>query len=91
MWTVSGEFGGWNSIGRDEVVVTGHTDTNGSNDLFHKIRVPPLVRDFTKGSSGSYLSAEFKEALYTVESELMASERSCAKIWGSLRKMKSGW
>ena len=88
---VSGEFGGWKRIGRKEVVDTGQTDMNGSKDLFHIIKVPPLVLDFRNGSSESYLSAEFNEAMYAGESDLMAEARSWANIWGSLRKMKSGW
>ena len=91
MWMLRGENGGSKIIGRNEDEDTGKIETNGSCSNFHMAIVPPCALDFKRGSSGSYLSSEFSEHLYSPCSGLIASSRSLAKIWGSLRKMKSGW
>ena len=77
-------------IGRNAVEDTGCMVTYGSCWIFHKARVPPMALDLTWGSSGSYLSAELREHLYSPCKGFIARSKSHANICGSLRKMKSG-
>ena len=68
---------------------TGCIETKGSCSSFHMAKVPPCALDLTSGSSGSYLSSELSAHLYSPWKGFIASSRSFANIWGSLRKIKS--
>ena len=65
MWILSGQYGGSNISGRKEEENTGWIEIYGSCSIFHKDMVPPFAFDFVRGSSGSYLSSELREHLYS--------------------------
>ena len=63
----------------------------GSSFFFHRINVPPVALDFMKGNSRSKISSEAKDDSYSPLRGFMARWRLQAKIWGSARKIRSGW
>ena len=63
MWILRGESGGWKMTGKKAAEDTGKMVMCGSCWTFHKAMVPPLALDLRRGSSGSNLSAELREAV----------------------------
>ena len=63
MWILRGESGGLKMTGRKAAEEAGKMVICGSCSTFHRAKVPPLALDLRRGSSGSNLSAELREAL----------------------------
>ena len=74
-----------------DVEMTGGMEIWGSSDFFHNTRVPPFALDLIMGSSGSNLSCEEREYSYAEAIGRITRSMSQEYIWGSLRKMRSGW
>ena len=67
-------------MGRNAEDDTGQTVIHGSCIFFQRTRVPPLAFAFTKGSSGSCMSLEFRANEYDPERGLIVKSMSLLKI-----------